>query len=61
MWGKPPRGALLNAPWWGTGVIVVAGIGIGIFLPMAGISLVVFLIIDVALGVWVRRRERVTD
>lgn len=58
---KPPRGALLNAPWWGTGVIVVAGIGIGIFLPMVGISLVVFLIIDVALGVLARRRERVTD
>ncbi|MGC2941284.1 PepSY-associated TM helix domain-containing protein [Brevibacterium sp. FAM 24638] len=56
----PPRGALLNAPWWGIGAVGLAALGIGVLLPMVGISLVVFLIIDVVLGIRARRRERVT-
>jgi uncharacterized iron-regulated membrane protein len=54
----PPRGALLNAPWWGIGAIVLAAAGIGVLLPTVGISLVVFLTIDVALGLRARQRNR---
>ncbi|MGO2863663.1 MAG: PepSY domain-containing protein, partial [Brevibacterium sp.] len=57
---RPTRGAILNAPWWGIGATVLAALGIGVLLPMVGISLVVFLIIDVALGAPARRRERAT-
>ncbi|WP_210604158.1 PepSY-associated TM helix domain-containing protein [Brevibacterium oceani] len=57
----PPRGALRGAPWWGLGAVVLAAFGIGVFLPMVGISLVVFLIIDVALGLRARRRGPVTS
>ena len=54
----PPRGALADAPWWGVGAVVLAAVAIGLFLPLVGISLIVFLVVDVALGLRTRRRER---
>ena len=54
----PPRGALADAPWWGVGAVVLAAVAIGLFLPLVGISLLAFLVVDVALGLRTRRRER---
>ena len=48
--GKPPeRGALGRAPWWGTLLVLVAAAGIGVFLPLMGISLAAFVIVDFVL------------
>ena len=52
----PARGVLKWAPWWGVAAIVV--VAIGLFLPLVGISLLAFLVVDVALGLRTRRRER---
>lgn len=54
----PPRGALTDTPWWGVGAVVLAAVAIGLFLPLVGISLLAFLVVDVALGLRTRRRER---
>ncbi|WP_426936833.1 PepSY-associated TM helix domain-containing protein [Brevibacterium sp. LE-L] len=50
----PARGALAGAPWWGAATVALAAIGIGVLLPLVGLSLLVFLSADVLLG----RRER---
>lgn len=58
--GKTPaRGAVLSAPWWGITLVLLASITVGIFLPLMGISLVIFLVVDVILG-WVHRRQTMT-
>ena len=54
----PARGVLNGAPWWGVAAIVVVAIAIGVFLPLVGISLIGFVVIDVLLGLRARRRER---
>ena len=46
----PARGALANLPWWGVAAVSLAAVGIGVFLPMVGISLLGFLIVDALLG-----------
>ncbi len=56
----PARGALNEAPWWGMAAVALGAIAIGLFLPLVGISLAVFVVIDVLLGVKARRRERLT-
>lgn len=46
----PERGSLATAPWWGLLLVVsVAGI-VGIFLPLLGITLAGFVLVDVLLG-----------
>ena len=56
----PARGALNEAPWWGLAAVALGANAIGLFLPLVGISLAVFVVIDVLLGVRARRRERRT-
>lgn len=49
--GKPPaRGVLRRAPWWGTTLALLVAAAIGVFLPLMGISLAVFLVVDLLLG-----------
>lgn len=56
--GRPPaRGALARAPWWGlTGVAAVAVV-VGLALPLVGISLLVFVLVDDVRGRLARRDE----
>ncbi|MEP7762559.1 PepSY-associated TM helix domain-containing protein [Sanguibacter sp. 25GB23B1] len=52
--GKAPaRGTFLRTPWWGQLAVLAVAAGVGLFLPLVGVSLVAFLVIDVLLG----RRE----
>ncbi|PPG24791.1 PepSY-associated TM helix domain-containing protein [Rathayibacter toxicus] len=61
--GKAPSaGALLAAPWWGSGLIVVGAIIIGAFLPALGVTLVAFVVIDVLVTrLSIRSRSRSTE
>jgi uncharacterized iron-regulated membrane protein len=46
--GKAPAtGALVRAPWWGSGLVAVGAIVIGAFLPALGVTLLAFVVIDV--------------
>ncbi|MFE1082702.1 PepSY-associated TM helix domain-containing protein [Brevibacterium sediminis] len=54
----PARGVLNGAPWWGVAAVGAAAIVIGVFLPLVGISLVGFVVIDVLLGLREWRRQR---
>lgn len=48
--GNPPaRGALRRAPWWGTILVLIVATGIGLFLPLMGISLAAFVVVDLVL------------
>ncbi|PPF52430.1 peptidase [Clavibacter michiganensis] len=45
--GRPaPSGALVRAPWWGLAAVVAVGVGVGLFLPLVGIPLVGFVLLD---------------
>ncbi|MDA3806263.1 PepSY domain-containing protein [Clavibacter sp. CT19] len=45
--GRPaPAGALVRAPWWGIAAVVAVGLGVGLFLPLVGIPLVGFVLLD---------------
>ncbi|MGL3807551.1 PepSY-associated TM helix domain-containing protein [Paeniglutamicibacter sp. R2-26] len=45
--GNPPaRGSLRRAPWWGIALVLVAALGLGLFLPLMGISLAAFVVVD---------------
>lgn len=44
----------------GTAAVALGAIAIGLFLPLVGISLAAFLVVDVVLGLKARRRERLT-
>ncbi|WP_435094053.1 PepSY-associated TM helix domain-containing protein [Clavibacter michiganensis] len=45
--GRPaPSGALVRAPWWGIAAVVAVGVGVGLFLPLVGIPLVGFVLLD---------------
>lgn len=54
----PASGTVWVAPWWATALGIVAAIGVGVFLPVLGISLAVFLILNVAVTAVRRRRSR---
>lgn len=55
--GRPyPRGAWRRASWPVLSLLAVAAIGVGVFLPLLGISLVAFLAVDILLGLIARRR-----
>ncbi|TSI12802.1 PepSY domain-containing protein [Brevibacterium aurantiacum] len=54
----PGRGALADAPWWSVAAVALVAVGIGWFLPMVGVSLIGFLIVDGVLAMSVRRRAR---
>lgn len=48
--GRPPaRGSLRAAPRWGLALVALAALGVGAMLPLVGISLLVFLAIDLLL------------
>jgi uncharacterized iron-regulated membrane protein len=49
--GPPPaRGALRDAPWWGLALVAVVAVGIGLFLPLVGWTLLGFLVLDTVVG-----------
>lgn len=56
--GRPPlRGALRQLPPWVCVTIVVAAAVIGWALPLFGLSLVAFLMVDVAVAWWKGRAD----
>jgi uncharacterized iron-regulated membrane protein len=52
----PPRGAWRRVPGRVLAPVVVAAAVIGYFLPVLGVSLLVFLAVDLLLGVRARQR-----
>ena len=56
----PVRGVLAKTPWWAVTAVVLVAVGIGVFLPMVGLSLIGFLIVDGVLGLWSKRRRQRT-
>ncbi|NYF12367.1 putative iron-regulated membrane protein [Pseudoclavibacter sp. JAI123] len=54
----PPRGALRRAPRWGMLLALAVAVALGMFLPLMGVSLIVFLAVDVTVGMLARRRSR---
>ncbi|WP_150237045.1 PepSY-associated TM helix domain-containing protein [Nocardiopsis quinghaiensis] len=57
--GRPlvPRGTWRGLPWWCLALVAATAVGVGLFLPLFGISLLVFLLVDAAVGAW-RGRTR---
>lgn len=53
----PARGAFRRAPWWGKVLTLGVLVGVGWFLPVFGVSLLAFLVLDVMLGQLHRRRS----
>ena len=53
----PPRGALRSAPPWAWPLLLVVGLGAGLFVPLLGISLVALLAADLAVAVVAQRRS----
>ncbi|MBF4565110.1 PepSY-associated TM helix domain-containing protein [Plantibacter sp. VKM Ac-2876] len=56
----PARGALGRAPWWGVAAVLVVAAGIGTLLPLLGLSLAAFVVVDVLLGLRARLRSAET-
>nr|WP_231366304.1 PepSY-associated TM helix domain-containing protein [Zhihengliuella flava] len=57
--GRAPRaGALTRAPWWGLVLVLGAAAGIGVFLPLFGLSLAAFVVVDGVLAWAPWRRDR---
>jgi uncharacterized iron-regulated membrane protein len=57
--GTPPaRGGLRGLPPWGLVIGVVLTVAVGWALPLFGVSLLAFLVIDAVLGLAARRRRR---
>lgn len=52
--GRPPvpRGTWRSVPWWCLAALAAVAVGVGLFLPLLGVSLVVFLLADTAVGLW---------
>nr|WP_233571819.1 PepSY-associated TM helix domain-containing protein [Cellulomonas triticagri] len=50
----PARGALTAVPWWGRVAVFAAAALLGVLLPLMGLTLVVFLVVDVLLGLRAR-------
>jgi len=45
--GRPAAaGALARAPWWGLGLVGLVAVGLGTFLPVLGVSLLAFVLVD---------------
>ena len=56
--GRPPaRGALRRVPVAGAVAIVVVAAVVGWFVPLLGLSLLGFLVVDAALGIRARRKQ----
>lgn len=53
-----PRGSLRRAPLWATVLIIASAVGLGIFLPLLGWSLLLFVIVDLALAARQHFRNR---
>ncbi|WP_082475250.1 PepSY-associated TM helix domain-containing protein [Frigoribacterium sp. Leaf263] len=49
-----PAGALARAPWWGVALVLVGGGLLALFLPLLGVTLVVFVVGD---ALWVASRR----
>lgn len=45
-----PSGALAKAPWWGVLTVVLVGAAVGVFLPLVGLSLIAFVLVDTLLS-----------
>ncbi|PPF41979.1 peptidase [Pseudoclavibacter sp. AY1F1] len=54
----PPRGALRRAPWWGVALVLTGAAVIGLFLPLIGVALAGFVVLDLGLGLVERRKSR---
>ncbi|MCJ0701446.1 PepSY domain-containing protein [Frigoribacterium faeni] len=52
--GAAPAGALTRAPWWGVALVLAVGGVLALFLPLLGVSLVVFVVGD---AVWMASRR----
>jgi uncharacterized iron-regulated membrane protein/deferrochelatase/peroxidase EfeB len=53
--GRPyPRGTLRRLPWPLVAGVCVVAAGVGWFLPLLGISLAAFVVVDIAIGWWRR-------
>ena len=49
--GRPaPAGALARAPWWGVLAVIAGALVVGLFFPLVGISLLVFIVVDALLS-----------
>lgn len=53
----PERGALRAVPWWATGVLLVGALVAGVYVPLFGYPLAIFVVVDVLIGL-VRRGRR---
>lgn len=56
----PARGTLRRAPLPAVAAVAVTAVGVGVFLPLLGISLAAFLVLDLALGALTARRNAPT-
>ncbi|GEC98036.1 membrane protein [Kocuria varians] len=52
----PPRGALRAVPVWVWPLLVLGTVAVGLFMPVLGVSLLGFLVVDLLLGIRARRR-----
>ncbi|SDR85416.1 Uncharacterized iron-regulated membrane protein [Paraoerskovia marina] len=57
----PSRGGLRAAPLWITGLLFAGAVVSAWYVPLFGITLAAFLVIDVLLGLLERRRHRAAD
>ncbi|MDA2803526.1 PepSY-associated TM helix domain-containing protein [Nocardiopsis suaedae] len=56
--GSPvPRGALARLDWTARILVAVVAVAVGVFLPLLGISLLAFLVVDTVLGLRQRTKE----
>jgi len=53
----PRRGALRRSPWWAVLAVVAAAALLGFFVPLLGISLAGFLLVDILRAATARRRD----
>ncbi|QCR44278.1 peptidase [Curtobacterium sp. SGAir0471] len=51
----PAAGALARAPWWGTAAVVVVAVGLALLLPVVGVTLLGFLLVDALVTTFGRR------
>ncbi|MFD4181736.1 PepSY-associated TM helix domain-containing protein [Rhodococcus sp. NPDC058514] len=56
----PRRGALRRLPWPAIGAVAVVAVACGVFVPLLGLSLLGFLIVDVLLGLVRPRQDSVS-
>ncbi len=51
----PAAGAVARAPWWGTAAVVVVAVGLALLLPVVGVTLLGFLLVDALVTAFGRR------